>query len=1106
MISVMMSSSSNNPFESDRKNDPGEEAKPRVLVPGDEKVNFGLNLNSIVSGEDGMSRASMHVDENARVGGGGGGVSLVVDYKVSEEGRVSGGVDEVSEFRVCELKNVDEDLKNVSGSGFSEVGSEMKKMQQFDSGGGVDVKVELVRKEIDDKRDGGNGNFEAKDQRWSGSGADYDSMLSMFDQYAANGKSEAVGYGYEIGDMVWGKVKSHPWWPGHIFNEAFASASVRRTKREGHVLVAFFGDSSYGWFDPAELIPFEPNLADKSRQMNSRTFTKSVEEAVDEVNRRQGLGLACKCRNQFNFRKTNVEGYFAVDVCDYETGFYSASQIKKARDSFQPGGTLNFVKQLALTPMGDDFGSINFIKNRATVSAYRKAAFEEFDETYAQAFGAQPVRPAPRKAPPEPSRVPLSGRLVIAEALGKGKTSLKSNKSKDQLEKDKYLFKRREEPNEFKTHIISRGQGGSSSLPSQGVGSVHLLEGMHSSVVDQAGQTSVSRVTGGFEQSASQPAGVEQFRGQEHTHNSVGGNFLSDINDIKPVAQGSKLQTDSGTKKGKHHKRPVGEVNSEKSGSVEKIKKRKKEGSRENSSHNVVIPGINVKEAAFAGKVIGKPAEKFSGRGDDSQVKHLGNDDAVKGSLLPDLGTKPSMVNNDTQLELPRLLDDLRALALNPFYGAERSCHAIVRQVILRFRSLVYQKSLSSLVPGENESKDAHGITPSPVSSDNLPDNLRERSSVKPPKAPTRLDDPTKGGRKRAPSDRQEELTLKKKKKINDLKLLTTEKKAAHKAPEAQRGDPKDTSTKTVAQAPEKKAAQKPPEVQVGDGREIPRKTMPLAPGKVSRLDPAKTRGLPARAADPTMLVMKFPAGATLPSSAELRAKFARFGPLDHSGTRIFWKSSTIRLVYHHKIDAQAALRFATSGATLFGNSNVRCHLRDVEAPETDSTKVQEDPYPGISQSRDSPVLQQRLAAAGVSQPVQLKSCLKKPSGDDGASTGGGNGTVRGRVKFMLGDEGSVRTSSDDAATSHGLNYNSEKIHTVIPPPPPPPSILPVAPNKFHHTELVPRNVQSFSMPAVQPMPTHIDISQQMISLLAKCKDVVNNVTGTLGYVPYHPL
>ncbi|KAL3538127.1 hypothetical protein ACH5RR_001493 [Cinchona calisaya] len=1099
--------SSNSQFESDKRNDAVEEAKHRVLVSGDEKASFNLNSNSIVSNENEVSRVSMQVDENVRVSDANREVSLVVDYRGSEEVRVSKSVNEGNEFRVCELKNVDADEKSKN---FSDLGSEMT---QFDSGDGDDLKVQVVTTEFDSQNDGGSGKIERKDYFGKESGADYDSLLSMFDQYAAKGNSEAVGYGYEIGDMVWGKVKSHPWWPGHIFNEAFASSAVRRSKREGHVLVAFFGDSSYGWFDPAELTPFEPNFAEKSRQTNSRTFVKAVEEAVDEVNRRQGLGLACKCRNQYNFRQSNVECYFSVDVGDYEAGFYSASQIKRARDNFQPGGMLNFVKQLALTPMSDEFGGIDFIKNRATISAFRKAVFEEFDETYAQAFGAQPVRPSARTVPLEPSRVPLSGRLVIAEALGKGKTSSKLNKLKDQLEKDKYLFKRRDEPNESKTHKISSGQGGSPSQPPQGLAPVFPVKGMLPAAVDHASQTTVSGVAEGFKQSASQPTVVEEFHGQEQIQNTVGGIYHSEIHDPKPVSEGLKPHADGGTKKGKQHKRPVGELNVKGSVPVEKIKKKKKEIGREASNDNVMIPGIAIKGGALSGKASSKSVEVPSVVGDNSHAKLLGNEDIARNSVMPDLGNKPLVVNNDTELELSKLLDDLRVLALNPFHGAERSCPAIVPQVILRFRSLVYQKSLSLLAPGENESKEARGILPSSASSfDNPPDILREMSAVKPPKVPTRLEDPTKGGRKRGPSDRQEEMTLKKKKKINDLKLLTTEKKAAQRAPEALRGDAKaTTSAKTMAQTPEKKAVQKPPEGQVADGREIARKTMPLVPSKVSRSESVKKRELPARAADPTMLVMKFPAGAALPSSAELRAKFARFGPLDHSGTRIFWKSSTIRLVYHHKIDAQAALRFATSGTNLFGNTNVRCHLRDVEVetPETESIKVQkEDP-----QSRDPPVLQLRLATNIVSlpQPVQLKSCLKRPTGDDGASTAGGNGNVRGRVKFMLGDEGSVRTTTtDDGASSHGLNFNSEKINMVIPPPP---SILPVrtlqfpiAPNKFHHTEIVSRNVQTFSIPAAQPMPTHIDISQQMISLLTKCKDVVNDLTGVLGYVPYHPL
>ena len=263
----------------------------------------------------------------------------------------------------------------------------------------VDVKISEA-----DRFDGSVGHLDAmNDQKVDSS--QYKSLMSEFDDYVANESSgamvaaattRAMSYGFEAGDLVWGKVKSHPWWPGHIFNEALVSPSVRRTRREGYVLVAFFGDSSYGWFDPAELIPFEPNYYEKSRQTTSRTFLKAVEEAVDEASRRRGLGLACKCRNRYNFRQTNVEGYFAVDVPDFEAGgVYSWNQIKRSRDSFKPGETLSFIKQLALTPRGGDHRSINFLHNKATVFCYRRAVYEEFDETYAQAFGVSsgPGRP-----------------------------------------------------------------------------------------------------------------------------------------------------------------------------------------------------------------------------------------------------------------------------------------------------------------------------------------------------------------------------------------------------------------------------------------------------------------------------------------------------------------------------------------------------------------------------------------------------------------------------------------------------------------------------------------------------------------------------------------
>ena len=51
------------------------------------------------------------------------------------------------------------------------------------------------------------------------------------------------------------------------------------------MLVAFFRDSSYRWFDPAELIPFDRHFMEKSQQTNSRTFVKAVEVVIDEIAR-----------------------------------------------------------------------------------------------------------------------------------------------------------------------------------------------------------------------------------------------------------------------------------------------------------------------------------------------------------------------------------------------------------------------------------------------------------------------------------------------------------------------------------------------------------------------------------------------------------------------------------------------------------------------------------------------------------------------------------------------------------------------------------------------------------------------------------------------------
>lgn len=307
-------------------------------------------------------------DEAARVGGDG-----------LDETRIFGNV---SDSRVMKLENTE---TRFCGSG----GTENQPSSSVSRLHGSSKNSSSPRGKLEHKK------------TWSAA-EDYDSILSAFDQFAAEGNDEAVGYGFKIGDMVWGKVKSHPWWPGLIFNEAFASPSVRRGKHEDHhVLVAFFGDSSYGWFDPGGLIPFEENFAEKARQTTSRSFLKAVEEAGDEIARRSSLGLACRCRNEFNFCPSSAEGYLVVDVDvgDPERGVYSLGHIRKAQDNFRPKDMVSFLHEVALQPMNDQYCSVDFIKQKAAALALRKAFFEEFDEPYAQAFGSKTLSPSRPTAP-----------------------------------------------------------------------------------------------------------------------------------------------------------------------------------------------------------------------------------------------------------------------------------------------------------------------------------------------------------------------------------------------------------------------------------------------------------------------------------------------------------------------------------------------------------------------------------------------------------------------------------------------------------------------------------------------------------------------------------
>lgn len=899
--------------------------------------------------------------------------------------------------------------------------------------------------------------------------SEYDLMLSKFDEFAGNVKCWSVGYGFEMGDMVWGKVKSHPWWPGHIFSEAFATPSVRRSKREGHILVAFYGDSSYGWFDPDELVHFEPTYAEKSMQTNVKNFIKAVEEGVDEVNRRSALGLVCYCRKTYRLRAVSINGFFAVDFSDLERNCtYSASQIKKARESFKPKETRGYVSKLALKPRRKVHEDLNLVKKKATALAYRKAVFEEDDPTYAEAFGVVPSKQAQEVAQPfrQPSsRAPLSGRLVHAETLGKGKGSAKSNKMKDQVEKDRYLFKRRDEPVNLKVHQVGPAQAGSSDQPAHLDGS--SLEG--NDVSPSAADASGSTLIESSKQPSSQVANVEELHGERQAED--GG---TDV--VRP------------SDKVKVRKRSGGEVSGGSSPSTERKKKKKVLLGLKTDSNHVDAPAAAVlSDNPVMEKVSRESVQVPPVSTEELQMDIQQKDDPADCSVPDRVVTEDKVGIRSDNIDLRQLLSDLHVIALDPFYGAQSRNINTIREVFLKFRSLVYQKSLALSATVESESSTTISKLPvaAPMSDTGPSNNVKQTSNLKPQKNPARPDDPsTKGGRKRGTSDRQEELAAKKKKKINDLRTLAAQKKVSGKTSE----------------------------VKPGESKEIPAKKLVSTPVKSSKPDSVKKNDPAEKVPDPTMLIMKFPSNGSLPSIPELKARFARFGALDHSATRVFWKSSTCRLVYQYRDHAVQAFRFASASTNLFGNTNVRCSIREVaaEAQDTETTKNDSG---GTSAPKD------RAADSRSSgKPGQLKSCLKKPPGEEGLTTDGGNVSNRGtpRVKFMLGAEDNInrdrgeqmndiKNVNDTSSIADGSASSSSNINDYTSQS----SMLPLpttahyanAPNDIHFALQAPhRNYNN------QVSAPEANFSQQMLSLLSKCSDIVTDLTNLLGYFPYNGL
>ncbi|KAI3746889.1 hypothetical protein L6452_09331 [Arctium lappa] len=174
---------------------------------------------------------------------------------------------------------------------------------------------------------------------------------------------------FSVSDLVWGKIRSHPWWPGQIFNPSDASEKAMRYHKKDCFLVAYFGDGTFAWNDSAVLKPFRPKFSQIEKNTNSEAFKNAVRCALEEVSRRVELGLACSCVPQEIYETIeyqNVENGGIRQKSNRRPGVDESAGVS----SFEPDKLVDYARLLARFPGEGD--KMELAMAKAQLSSYSR--------------------------------------------------------------------------------------------------------------------------------------------------------------------------------------------------------------------------------------------------------------------------------------------------------------------------------------------------------------------------------------------------------------------------------------------------------------------------------------------------------------------------------------------------------------------------------------------------------------------------------------------------------------------------------------------------------------------------------------------------------------